>query len=219
MTESPISKSFPLTINTQEHGTTNDQFLDLYIELQPLQHLTEINDWHNHQTVFDHTQLVVSAAINILSTLSPELRSLLKEEIDTKSKEELIIVATLFHDIGKINTFRQDNGKTTTIGHETEGAKMIGPILMKYNFSPDQIAYVTWLIEEHGNFSNFLIQDENQFLQTCQILKNEGDLLGITILGKADLEGSDYFESNPDDYNFRHKRCSDVLNKAQTFYE
>lgn len=68
---------------------------------------------------------------------------------------QVLMVAALLHDIGKINTRTEKDGKVQFIGHELESEKLAIKILKRLKFSNDFIDDVAFAVKEHMRFKSF----------------------------------------------------------------
>ena len=68
---------------------------------------------------------------------------------------QVLMVAALLHDIGKINTRTEKDGKVQFIGHELESEKLAIKILKRLKFSNDFIDDVAFAVREHMRFKSF----------------------------------------------------------------
>ena len=71
------------------------------------------------------------------------------EAIHTITNNPLLLLATLFHDIGKGIVVEEIDGNNTFHKHEIEGYKFIKDWMKEYKFSTDEINYVSNLIRCH----------------------------------------------------------------------
>jgi UTP:GlnB (protein PII) uridylyltransferase len=100
-------------------------------ELYALRECIEINPWHDHQSVFDHTTSVLAAFEEFLDELSfsskqhdVRLMEYLSSHVYGISHSDLIRLGILFHDIAKPISFETDaqNGMTNCPHHEVHSA-------------------------------------------------------------------------------------------------
>lgn len=105
---------------------------DAIPEIQALHDVIENNPWHRNQSVFKHTQQVLKA-------------------LKKYTNNELLILATLFHDIAKPKTLIYE-GKHTTVcpNHEEKGRIMMDVIGPRIGLRGDELQYVKRIIEMHG---------------------------------------------------------------------
>jgi len=97
-------------------------------EVAKLRGLRQDPRWHPEGDVLTHTKLV----LEMLKDESFELQC-----------------AALFHDIGKADTFREENGIISAHGHAELGAEQAEGILKRLKFSNDQITHITALVRDH----------------------------------------------------------------------
>ena len=100
-------------------------------EFYTLRDCIEINPWHDHQSVFDHTTACLAAFEEFLDELDfatkkhdVALAAYLKTHVYGISHADLIRLGILFHDIAKPVTFTTDaaTGMTNCPDHEVHSA-------------------------------------------------------------------------------------------------
>ncbi len=130
--------------------------------------VTENNECHDHQIVYDHLLLtaerIKKAAIGDFIT-DPKAKNLFKEWMETDKfgmkYEDIAVVTALLHDIGKIFVYEkggenrsivemQKNGNTLALGHEYLGSTLIAEIASDIGLSKEIGAYIAQIIRFHG---------------------------------------------------------------------
>jgi poly(A) polymerase len=71
---------------------------------------------------------------------------------NTDSRDLALRLAALFHDVAKPICKREENGKTTFHGHDTEGERLTREIMARLKFSNDEIDVVALLVRHHMRF-------------------------------------------------------------------
>ena len=102
----------------------------------------EIDEWHQHKDVYDHTLQVLERAI-ALEEDGPDL---------------VLRLAALLHDIGKPRTRRKEPGGGVSFHHhEVVGASMVRRRLKALRFPKDTVAAVALLTELHLRFHGYRV--------------------------------------------------------------
>lgn len=170
-------------------------------EIQALRDIVENNPWHNNQSVFEHTKQVIKS---------------LKQH----TNNQLLLLATLFHDIAKAESLIQDGKSNTTMcpDHEAKGGVMMDTIGPEIGLTGDDLQYVKRIIEMHGLphlLVNALMEHNNEedkkrnfFMQTGLYAK---DLL---IHALADMEGSDLPRIDPVLFQKRKKIIEKLIKEC-----
>lgn len=115
--------------------------LELIIpELCKLKGLAQPLQYHQEGDVWDHS-------LRALNSLTDEEAS--GDPLPIKPPTLALKWATLFHDIGKYQTFKQDGKRIRYDGHCEAGAETAKKILTRLKFSKKMIDRVYWLIEHH----------------------------------------------------------------------
>jgi UTP:GlnB (protein PII) uridylyltransferase len=162
------------------------EFEDIFPEFYKLKNVIENNAWHKQQSVFDHS-LKALQAFDDYFLINPELKS-------NFAKYDLLRVAVLFHDIGKLKALYEKNGKTTAPSHGPIGGWIVAPILQKAGFSSDEVAYVASLVTDHILVCDLLELSvnlkEKSIIEMLKIHRPEiwRDLL---LIAYADISGCD----------------------------
>ncbi len=115
--------------------------LDLIIpELTQLKGLAQPLQYHQEGDVWDHS-------IRALEALTDEEND--PNPLREKPPDLALKWATFMHDIGKYETFSQDEKRIRYDGHAEKGADTAAIILSRLNFPRKTIDKVHWLIEHH----------------------------------------------------------------------
>jgi len=86
------------------------EYEQIFPEYYALATITENGLWHDNQNVLDHVIAVFAGLEKVLqfaslaSSHKNSLENYLSQRIGTKTRREILIVATLLHDIAKIDT-------------------------------------------------------------------------------------------------------------------
>lgn len=118
----------------------NGAFRDVFPELYELRKIVENTGWHLEQNVFDHSV----AALQALDEYTVKRLELRDENY------ELLRVAVLVHDIGKLKAFYRDsNGQTSAPSHAQVGHWLVAPILLRLEFAEHETDYIASLVGDH----------------------------------------------------------------------
>lgn len=140
------------SIQTLRQGTFRKEMPDFY----RLQEIVENNAWHSHQPVLDHSLLSAERLLQILTSkqIPIEARSALEaylgRQIGGLPRRELLKIAVLLHDIGKITTLEiQPDGTTWCPGHAEVGATLVPAYAGVFGMTAAQLAYVERIVRFH----------------------------------------------------------------------
>ena len=71
------------------------------------------------------------------------------------SVKQYLLVAALFHDVGKIETAFYKNGCKHFYGHAIKSRSIAYPLLMEMGFNHDEVLKICFYIEHHDDFISF----------------------------------------------------------------
>jgi tRNA nucleotidyltransferase (CCA-adding enzyme) len=89
-------------------------------ELEPLERTPQDPEWHPEGDVWIHTLLAVDQAVPLLEGLD-------------RPRALAVMLATLFHDLGKPSTTRMERGRLRSLGHEEAGLAPTERMLDRWN--------------------------------------------------------------------------------------
>ncbi len=129
------------------------------------------------ETVFDHT-----------------IACMMHYPADELSMDWYGVMATLFHDVGKLYTAEQYNGRWTFYQHHRVGAAVTRKILRRLHFTPEDIDLICHLVRHHMTF-HFMLTDRG--LRRFKALTETNRLMEIC---RADIKARNgsytYFNHN-----------------------
>jgi len=147
---------------------------------------------HPEGSVWNHTMLVVDEAAKVR---------------DKSKNSRAFMWTALLHDIGKPDTTKVRNGKTTSYGHEKVGAVLSEKFLREFSDDLKFIETVSSLIRWHMQI--LFVVNDLPFADIPQ-MKNQTDVGEVALFGLCDRLG----RLNPD-RNEEEKNIALFLKKAQ----
>ncbi len=183
----------------------NGQFQNELPEFFELKNFIENNGWHNNDSVFNHTLTVLTELEKLLSDINDKINSYLNENIDTRTKKELLFLGTLFHDIAKSDTLIKNDDSTSCPKHEEEGSKKAQAILDRFDLSGREKARVVNIVKYHGEIHIILDSKNDKIDDQFKKFKLEHHdiFMELILLAMADTLGSQLKDNNPDNFKFR----------------
>lgn len=129
-----------------------------------LKDVVENNPWHDHESVFDHlikTKNIALREIDGEFITNVESRSaflkFVNENLDGRRKVDLMVLAALLHDVGKLETIQ---------GHEAKGEEIVSQFLKELNLTDRQIEYISKIVGSHDSFQGeYLLQRKDLSIQ------------------------------------------------------
>lgn len=179
----------------------NEEFKELVPELYELKKITENNPWHNNENVFNHTITVVRELDKLIA------------KAGVKLKKEILILGTIFHDIGKLETFTKDNDSTKCLGHEVMGSEKMKEIIKRFDLSEKEQELVVKIVKNHGVVHDILSLPKEEIKEQIDNFKLEySDIfLELLLLAKADLLGSQLKINKPEEFKFKLDYLNELL--------
>ena len=160
---------------------------ELLPEIEPLRGCEQPPDFHPEGDVFVHTRLMLA--------LLP------------KDASVLLVLATLFHDLGKPPTMERDQtGRIRFSGHESVSAQMTEKIMRRLRFSNEEIVATTAMVQNHMVFKD---------VQNMRVSRLKRFLARPTFDDELELHRVDCLAShgNLDNYEFLKRRSEDLANE------
>lgn len=125
--------------------TYNWEYIETIPEFALLKEKQQSPKWHGEGTAWEHTKCVCSSLLNNFQT----------DESLTMEEFEILIVACLFHDIGKsVSTTQGKDGRWHSYNHEITGEKITRRLLWDYEFREEVCSLVRWHMEPTKLFDN-----------------------------------------------------------------
>ena len=179
----------------------NREFERVIPELFELENVIQNNPWHDNEPVFNHTILVATELNSLLKTVSNKIKEYLNQKIKNYSRKELLILAAVFHDIGKKETLKD----TVFLGHEKMGAEKIFNIISRFDLAKKEREFVIKLVGNHGFIHDILNYPADKPEKKWQKFREENpDIsLEVVLLTKADTLVSHLKNSKPKEFSFR----------------
>ena len=156
-------------------------------EILPLKGCEQPPDFHPEGDVFIHTRLMLS--------LLPAGASV------------PLLLATLFHDLGKPATMERDHtGRIRFNGHESISAQMTEKIMRRLRFSNEEIEATTLMVQNHMVFKD---------VQNMRVSRLKRFLARLTFEDELELHRVDCLAShgNLDNYEFLKRRREELANE------
>jgi len=200
-----------ITVSDLQNGKYQQIFPDLYL----CRGLVEKNSWHESQDVFVHI-LAVFAAFKKLLPQYPNLKSRLSRKVGNLTREEILTLMVIFHDVGKKYTLiTYPDGTTMCPSHEDISAQLVLEQTKNLGLSDGEKETISSLVALHGVVNNVSIVYENK--NDTKLLelfsqKARGWNVELALFMLADLEGSDLKKINNTAYLKRKQTLEKMLN-------
>jgi len=182
-------------------------------ELYQLKKIVENSDWHNQETVFDHILTILRELNKIIKNSSSKIKNYLNQKVDNYTRENLLFLAALFHDIGKKETLRKNNNHTSCPNHEKISFYKTKQILNRFDLSNKEKAIITKIIKNHGLIHLIINPENNKLDQEYKKFRSKYSeiFLELILLAIADTAGSYLQNTKPDEFKFRISFYNNIL--------
>ena len=200
----------------------NGQFQADYPKFYALKKVVENSSYHHQQSVYDHTVSVLEGLLKVFQldfAKTAEKRSQLEAYLTAKpvavSRQTLIFLATVFHDVAKGAVLIESApGQFVAPGHELLAVGVARKYLAKVDLTEAEKEWICRLIEAHGYVHGLIDVKLKRTDQDFFALYREsvGDLdIGLLFFVYADLLGSDLKKADPAMYQARIEAVEDML--------
>lgn len=175
-------------------------------EFQELKDVVEKTLYHFNERVYDHVLLVLKNLKEILERINPETAAKLSEKIGARTRKELLIIATVLHDISKTECIVvKEDGTTRCSGHEEAGAKKAIEILKRFGLSEAELGHISAVIEAHA-VTDAIFTADNQISEADrQAIKEKyaAIYIELILLTYADAMSEYTRVSRPEEYQLK----------------
>lgn len=200
-------------------------YKDVLPEYYNLKSIVENNPWHLNQDVLKHSIGVFEGLEKVLKLnflkedIRAGLQNYLEEQIGRHTRKELLIVATILHDIAKTKTLVKDgSGNTRCIAHEIIGSMMVSSFSARFDLDKTDEEYVKRMVLFHGFTDDILslIIEKSDINRYFEFFKNTtGDVYKeLLLLMYADILGSDLKKAIPGVFKERLGLITKLLEKT-----
>lgn len=146
-----------------------------------LKDIVENGPYHDHETTYDHlikTKDIAQRELNAEFIKSPGARQaflkFISEDFYGFKRGDLMILAALLHDVGKILKVKEadnirpivveENGTTIIPGHEYWGSTIVPEFLKDLNLPKEVIIYISEIVSLHGEFQAEYLPSKKDWL-------------------------------------------------------
>lgn len=167
-----------------------DLFNDDFLLLEELKNTEHDSIWHSEGNVDIHTNMVLTEVYKLIYQEY--------EDLDIENKK-ILILAAVFHDIGKAITTQivEIDGKTRVVSprHEEVGANYIAGKLIDYDLKYSTILSIINIVKYH-QIPKLLIIKNNTEQYKFLDLSNKCSLQLFYLFGIADIKGRECYDKN-----------------------
>lgn len=190
------------------------EFKNVIPELYELETIIENNLWHVNDNVFNHIISVTTELEKIIKKANERIKNYLKEKIDICSRKEILFLVSIFHDIGKKETFVKEDDTTKCVSHEERGAEKFKEIISRFDLSQKEQELVVQMVKNHGVIHDILDRKNGDIKKEVENFKMAylNIFLEIVLLAMADLLGSQLKNNSPEEFEFRKEFLSNIIN-------
>lgn len=144
----------PMKYNTEalKAGKYKEELPEVYA----LEKIVENNPWHENQSVFDHTLLVMEHVKQLIqgkvwTKKEERMKKYFSGEVDGYTKEDVLMIAALCHDVGKVWTVKtESNGQNSSLGHEAVSWGLAKDMLERFHMPKHAMERILMIVSNHG---------------------------------------------------------------------
>ena len=174
-------------------------------ELYELEEVIENNRSHNNESTLTHILSVRKELELLLEDVNEAIKRYLDSKIDSRSRKELLLFASLFHDIAKKETIERQGNKSTFPGHEEASAEKTQKILQKFTLSDREKDFVVRVIKYHGFLYDLPEESGSDTARKVdKFRKEQSDVyIAVVLHTKADLLANQLKSNDPGAFKLR----------------
>jgi len=181
-------------------------------ELDLLEGIREVHPWHDNQDVYKHTLAVMEGLETLLKKFP------LTEKIGDHTREELLRITAVLHDMAKPDTIvYQSKNLTPCRAHEVVMSGRVGKFSKRFGLNKKDEDWLRKLIMWHALPHDMITlaiarREEDKFLkELMQIAPDMG--IDLLVFYWADMIGSDLLKLNKKEYMERERIIQQYLTK------
>ncbi len=201
-----------ITASDLNNGLYKKEFPDLY----NTKGLIENNPWHDNQDVFKHIIAVFESFKKLLSQKNHNLNKRFSQPVDKLTREDVLTLVVLFHDVGKKLVFIKSGDNTTNCPlHEIASSQIVLDNTKNLGLSKNETDIISFVVSLHGEISSVSeIYEKKKDKKILDLFstKSKGWDAELTLFMLADLDGSDLKRLNHSFYSRRKKTLEEMLN-------
>ncbi len=194
-------------------------------DLYTLRECIEINPWHDHQSVFDHTTACLASFEQFLDELffstkkhDIKLMAYLDEHVYSISRADLIRLGIVFHDIAKPASYELDTktGMSNCPHHEVQSALVTATLAHAFDIPKGAVRTVSQLALLHMNANTVVntAMQQNAVSVFDSFHEVVADLyLPLLLLARSDALGSDFPILDPETCEKRTARIDEAIHR------
>ena len=205
----PIKLSEVTLVNIENRKLEN-----LLPELYELETVIQNNRSHINDPTLTHVISVRRELEQILEQVNPKIKNHLDQVIDSYSKKDLLLFASVFHDIAKKETIKREGDKTKFPDHEEASAEKMKQILPRFDLSQREKELVIKIIRNHGFFYDLPDYTGGDIDEKVDEFRNQylDVFIEVVLHTKADLLAGQLKENDPEGFERRLGFFNKIIN-------
>jgi len=201
-----------ITVKNIKSGSLEKDLPEFY----KLKNVVANSSWHDEDIMFEHSLKVAVGVQKVLSNLPPKLNNKLNETVQNYTKKELLFIAAVFHDIGKLHTGQQEGDTISFPSHEKVGASNIGKILAPATLLPQELDLIKNIIRNHGLLHDLFSKDESNRVEEDYKkikTKHQDIILELLVLVLSEVQTAKVKQPEPLNRQFRIRFYETKINE------
>lgn len=191
----------------------NNEFKKNLPEIYELKEVIENNNWHNNDSVFNHTLTTLEKLEELLTNAKNKISSYFNQKVDNYTRKQLLFLSAVFHDIAKKETLVENNNLTSCSNHEEMSSQKVKTILDRFDLSEKEKKLIIKTIKYHDKINIILESDNKELKEKYKEfkIKYPDIFLEITLLAIADTLGGQLKDNCLDNYKLRMNFYQNII--------
>lgn len=164
---------------------------------EKVKNLNQNEQYYPEKTVYEHMKLVFNYLLKNYYHIYPKEQFMHKNVYN--DYDYTVLYTAIFHDLGKIDTTTEENGKIRSIGHEIKSLEYVDKYIKSYIEKVGLFCNINKLkniVKDHMKVQNYFIMKDNK----KKLFKNKYYFNDLMFFSKADKVSYNFF--NPSQKTF-----------------
>ena len=171
---------------------------------------------HNNDSVYNHT-LNVARSITDIAESNILFSRFFSRKVKISRVIDLVTAAALFHDVGKVSTYKVSDGISSCEGHEEASYHFVSDFFDNVEGDPEEKAVIVEIVKKHAVFYPFMDPGNTETDNDFKILEKQLAIYPeLLLFCMGDIRGSQLKDNDLQLYQFKY---SLLYEKLKTYIE